>query len=197
MLTLPFKVQLLQEFLMLSQLWFAGFLHSGILLPAKENIKTLANSTLMLWYPSLFRKKQQGSVGSAVIRVSAALSNPLSSEYLPHHDGLLGRWALQETLLPRPAQPAGFNICQDIFQDYRGIERRRRRGWWEHLKLAAGRTANMKREGKGGWEIIRNILPPCSPLPQQGIYVLKNTKVWKDRGRRASEVDKQKWNVPS
>lgn len=46
------------------------------------------------WQDALWRKKQQGSVGSAVVRVSAALSNPLSSEYLPHHDGLLGRWAL-------------------------------------------------------------------------------------------------------
>lgn len=82
----------------------------------------------MLLYPSCFRKKQQGSVGSLIIWVSAALSNPLPSEHFPYHDGLLGRRALQETLLSRPAQPAGYNICQDIFQDDRGLKRVTREG---------------------------------------------------------------------
>lgn len=57
--------------------------------PAKEN--GICKLSLMLLHPSPFRKKQQGSIGPAVVWVSAALSNPLSSEYLPHHDGLLGR----------------------------------------------------------------------------------------------------------
>lgn len=120
----------------------------------------------MIFVSLPFRKKQQGSVGSAVIGVSAALSDPLSSEYLPHHDGLLGCWALQETLLPRPAQPVGFNICPDIFQDHRGIER----GTWGKRVGAAGWTANRRKRHTTGY------------------MYFKNTKVWRDRLRKEESI---------
>lgn len=39
----------------------------------------------------VYRKEQQGGVGSPVVWVSAPVSNTLPSEHLPDDDGLLGR----------------------------------------------------------------------------------------------------------
>lgn len=49
------------------------------------------------------------------------MSDPLPSEHLPHHDGLLGSRALQEAVLPRPAQPAGRHLRPHLLQDHRGL----------------------------------------------------------------------------
>lgn len=117
---------------------------------SSENRRLHNEHTLMLSHPFCFRKEQQGSVGSAVVRVPAALSNALPSEYLPHHGGLLGRRALQETLLSRPAQPAGHDIRQDIFQDHRGLGKGRpgpRPGRRVGLKRCSS-TAGWTEEGK-------------------------------------------------
>lgn len=140
----------------------------------------------MLLYPSCFRKKQQGSVGSLIIWVSAALSNPLPSEHFPYHDGLLGRRALQETLLSRPAQPAGYNICQDIFQDDRGLKRVTRDTW---RKIGQQVGYKMVRE-----QILDSRMD-CKyedkPTSTTGYIYFKNTKVWKDRASEAEAKQKK------
>lgn len=93
--------------------------------PESENSFKCHLNSLYPPAPLYFRKKQQGGAGAAVVGLSAALSHPLPAEHLPHHDGLLGRRALQETLLPRPAQPAGHHLRTHLLQDHRGLERRR------------------------------------------------------------------------
>ncbi|CAF88761.1 unnamed protein product, partial [Tetraodon nigroviridis] len=65
------------------------------------------------------RKEQQGGSGPAGVRVPAAVSHSLPPEHLPHDDGLLGGRALQEALLPRPAQPAGRHLRPHLLQDHR------------------------------------------------------------------------------
>ena len=133
----------------------------------------------------LIRKQQQGSIESAVIWVSVALSQPLSAQYLQNNDGMLGRRALQQTLVPRPAQPAGLHIRQDILQDCRGVEEVKhggRRGQQEQIcngLSTAGWTANMQRERKRGC---------MQRLPLQGNCTLKTPRCEKTEGR-ASELD--------
>lgn len=83
----------------------------------------LFTSRPSLTFLPVCRKKQQGGAGPAVVRVPAAVSHALPSEHLPHDDGLLGRRALQETLLSRPAQPAGRHLCPHLLQDHRGVAR--------------------------------------------------------------------------
>lgn len=94
-----------------------------------------------------FRKKQQGGAGAAVVGLSAALSHPLPAEHLPHHDGLLGRRAHQETLVPRPSQPAGHHLRPHLLQDHRGLERRRCRdaGTFSRGSKTTARDANGRR----------------------------------------------------
>lgn len=136
---------------------------------------------------ALWRKKQQGSVGPVVIRVSAALSSPLSSSYLPHHDWVLGPWALQETLLPRSVQPAGFNIYQDILQDNRGVERGRNGG---RRGAEAEWTAKMKTE-KRGWEIMNILLPHVIYFHNRVYVLIKHQGV---KGQREESIKSgQKW----
>lgn len=154
----------------------------------------------MLLHPSPFRKKQQGSIGPAVVWVSAALSNPLSSEYLPHHDGLLGRWALQETLLSRPAQPAGFDICQDIFQDDRGLEsgtQGGRRGWWEGFEQCRRKSPGRRKERKANEKRRGLFSSPFQSTSKTGYMYFKNNEVWKDRGSIESRSEMFTWCSPN